>query len=227
MKLERVADRVWIYPFEEERDRPNLGYIRGDHWSLAVDAGHSRGHIEAFYKALEAEGLRLPALTALTHWHWDHTFAMYAAHGPCVGNARTDAYLRDFRARLAQEGPAFFFALHETIRREYAPDDPVVVTTPDVVFKGELRLDAGNCPIRLFQAESPHTDDATLIEAPGALFLGDAAGGVFPTWEKDPALCLKLAATVASSGAPVCVTGHGTPAPRDDVVRDLIEDAGI
>ena len=40
-KLERLTERIWFYPYEEERDRPNLGYVRGDHWSLAVDAGHS------------------------------------------------------------------------------------------------------------------------------------------------------------------------------------------
>ena len=38
-KLNRLTERIWVYPFEEERDRPNLGYIRGDRWSLAVDAG--------------------------------------------------------------------------------------------------------------------------------------------------------------------------------------------
>ena len=40
-KLYRLTERIWVYPFEVERDRPNISYIRGDHWSLAVDAGHS------------------------------------------------------------------------------------------------------------------------------------------------------------------------------------------
>ena len=57
MKLIRWTDRVWYYPFEQERDRPNLGYIRGDKWSLAVDAGHSDAHVQAFYAALEEAGL--------------------------------------------------------------------------------------------------------------------------------------------------------------------------
>lgn len=43
--LKRLSDRIWYYPMEEERDRPNLGYIRGDNWSLAVDAGHSEAAI--------------------------------------------------------------------------------------------------------------------------------------------------------------------------------------
>ena len=82
MKLERLTERVWVYPYEEERDRPNLSYIKGDRWSLAVDAGHSDDHVREFYRALEEEGLPLPELTVLTHWHWDHTFGMHAVHGP-------------------------------------------------------------------------------------------------------------------------------------------------
>ena len=61
--LYRLTERIWVYPFEEERDRPNLGYIRGDRWSLAVDAGHSAAHIAAFYAALMVNGLPLPSLT--------------------------------------------------------------------------------------------------------------------------------------------------------------------
>ena len=67
MRLNRLTERIWIYPFEKERDRPNLCYIRGDRWSMAVDAGHSDAHVADFYRALEAERLPLPSLTVLTH----------------------------------------------------------------------------------------------------------------------------------------------------------------
>ena len=76
MELIQVSDRVWYSMYEEERDRPILGYVRGDRWSLAVDAGHSDAHVKGFYEALEKEGLPLPSVTVLTHWHWDHTFGM-------------------------------------------------------------------------------------------------------------------------------------------------------
>ena len=55
MELKRLTERIWYFPYEEERDRPNLSYILGDQWSLAVDAGHSDAHVEAFYEALERE----------------------------------------------------------------------------------------------------------------------------------------------------------------------------
>ena len=52
MNLNKVTDRISFYPFEKERDRPILGYIRGDKWSLAVDAGHSEAHTKDHITAL-------------------------------------------------------------------------------------------------------------------------------------------------------------------------------
>ena len=225
MQLNRLTERIWVYPYEEERDRPNLSYIRGDRWSLAVDAGHSEEHTRAFYQALEAAGLPLPRLTVLTHWHWDHTFGMHAVHGLCLANDRTNAYLHDFRSRLEREGTAFFLAMDGSIRREYENGKPVIVTLADLVYQGAMELDAGNCPIRVFQAEAPHTDDSTLVEVPGekVLILGDSTGGVFPEWTVDPALAAKLAETVRKVKPDVCLPGHWTPLSPEDIIQDLLE----
>ena len=226
MKLNRLTERVWVYPFEEERDRPNLGYIRGDRWSLAVDAGHSDAHIAGFYRALEGAGLPLPDLTVLTHWHWDHTFAMHAVRGRTLANARTDRYLRDFAGRVRREGDDVFLSLHESIRREYAGSRPVIIVPADMVFTGETRLDLGGCNVRAFQADAPHTDDSTLVLVPGekVLFLGDATGGVFPTWERDAALARKLAGTIRALDADLCVEGHCDPMAKNAMISDLMED---
>ena len=56
------------------------------------------------------------------------------------------------------------------------------------------------------------------------LFLGDAAGGVFPTWEKDPALCKKLLDTVAAVDADICLESHWTPVTKREMLDDLWTD---
>ena len=228
MELNRLTERIWIWPYEEERDRPNLGYIKGDSWSLAVDAGHSADHVKEFYRALEGAGLPLPALTVLTHWHWDHTFGMHAVHGLTLANERTNRHLADFRGRIEREGTGFFLEMHESIRREYGDGKPVTVTMADLVFRGEVRLDTGNCPVRLFQAEAPHTDDSTLIEIPGekVLFLGDSTGGTFPEWTVDQRLADQLAQTVREISPEICMPGHWTSLPAGEVIRDLLEGIG-
>ena len=223
MKLQRLTERIWIYPFEERRDRPNLAYIRGDRWSLAVDVGHSDDHTAAFCRAIEDEGLPMPRLAALTHWHWDHTFGMHAFPGLCMASARTDAHLRAFRDRIAREGVGVFLDIDERIRAEYAGNRPVVIAPADMTFTGEARLDLGNCPVRVFEAPSPHTDDSTLVYAEGekALFLGDAACGALPDWRKDAALCRKLASIVDALDAEICLQGHWTPQSKREIVEDV------
>ena len=99
MKLIQVTDRIWYYPLDDTKDRPILGYIKGDRFCVAVDAGHSAEHVQEFYAAIEAEGLPLPALTVITHWHWDHTFGMHAVNGLTLANRRTNAHL----SRLLEE----------------------------------------------------------------------------------------------------------------------------
>ena len=223
MDLKRLTERVWYSPFEEERDRPNLGYIQGDQWSLAVDAGHSAAHVEAFYQALERENLPLPALTVLTHWHWDHSFGLHRISGLSIANRITNQHLRSFRKRLDEEGREAFLSLDESVRLEYAGGKEIRIETAGIEFENGLLLDAGNCPIRLFQAEAPHTDDSTLVHVPGesVLFLGDAACRTFPNGKKDPALVRKLADTVKSVGAEICLEGHWIPQTLRETLDDL------
>ena len=224
MELIRWTDRVWYYPFESERDRPNLGYIRGHKWSLAVDAGHSEAHVKEFYAALEKAGLPLPTLTVLTHWHWDHTFGIHAIHGLALGNAKTDGHLKAFRKEMEARGRTFFLDIDESIRREYPGDTPVIVRDMDLVYHGEMLLDLGNCPVRLFQTEAPHTDDSTLVYVPGdgALFIGDAACDEFRTGGKDMEKCRRLAAAIRETGAEYCLEGHWTPLDTDETLADLL-----
>lgn len=228
MELTKVTDRIWYYPFEKERDRPILGYVKGDDWSLAVDAGHSKYHTLEFYSALEKAGLPMPSVTVLTHWHWDHSFGMWALKGKCISNERTKDHLMEFKKWYLEHDTEDFLALDESIRREYAEcydirKNPVIVTVPDILFIDEMRLDAGNCPIRLLQTEAPHTDDSTLIvvENEKVLFLGDAAGGVFPTWEKNPALCRKLADTIERLDVDICLESHHFPQTKQEMIDNL------
>ena len=223
MELTKVTDRVWFYPFEKERDRPILGYIKGDNISIAVDAGHSDAHTKEFYSALKAAGLPLPKVTVLTHWHWDHTFGMHSVNGICISNSLTDSYLRQFKQKVDEKGIEVFLSLDECIRKEYEGNKPVIITFPDIVFTDELSIDAGNCPIRLFRSKAPHTDDSTLVfvEREKVLFLGDAAGGTFPTWDKNPELCNQLADTIDALDVDVCLESHWTPETKQEMIDDL------
>ena len=44
MELYKLSNRIYYSSYEQQRDRPSLGYIYGDNFSVAVDAGHSDNH---------------------------------------------------------------------------------------------------------------------------------------------------------------------------------------
>ena len=224
MDLKRLTEHIWYMPFEEERDRPNLGYVKGDHWSLAIDAGHSAAHVKEFYTLLERENLPLPGMTVLTHWHWDHTFGMHAVNGLTLANDRTNGYLAEWKDIIEKNGPEEFLAIHESIRREYGTDTEVIVRKADLVFTGEVMLDLGGCTVKVITTDAPHTDDSALVyvEDDKTLFLGDSTCDDFFTGIKRPDLCRKLADTIRGINPEICMEGHWVPTDPEDTLADLM-----
>jgi glyoxylase-like metal-dependent hydrolase (beta-lactamase superfamily II) len=224
MELKKLSEHIWYMPFEEDRDRPNLGYVKGKNWSLAIDAGHSAAHTKEFYALLEKENLPLPCLTVLTHWHWDHTFGMHAANGLSIANEKTNRHLAEWKNKIEKNGPEEFFSLHESIRKEYSENKEVIVKLADIIYSGELTLDLGGCTVKVIQSEAPHTDDSTLvyIENDKTLFLGDATCKDFTIGKKDPVLCKCLADTIRQLNPQTCVEGHWVPVETDDTLNDLL-----
>lgn len=185
--LQQLAERVFYLPHEEPTDRPALGYVRGDRYALAVDAGNSRRHVEKFYAALDDAGLRRPDFTALTHWHWDHTFGLHAVGGVTIACAATSEMLRRaarwkwdeaaMRERLRTGEEIEFCDTH--IRAEYLDRREICVVPAGFAFTGCLSIDLGGVRCVLSQIEAPHERDCVLVQVPeqGVLFAGDADCG--------------------------------------------------
>ncbi len=224
MGLKKLTEHIWYMPYEEERDRPNLCYIKGDKRSLAVDAGHSEAHIREFYDLISKENLPLPSLTVITHWHWDHTFAMHAVNGITLANRRTNEHLLECIKKIEEDGPEEFINMYDSIRKEYEGGREVVVVPADIVFEGDMTIDLGGCTVKLLQTKAPHTDDSTLVYVceDKTLFVGDATCAQFPNGTKDKKLANELADKIRSTGAVTCVEGHWQPVEVEDTLGDLL-----
>ncbi len=211
-KLLRAEERIWYYPCQDDKDRPQLGYIRGDSFSVAVDAGHSREHVDEFYTALRREGLPLPTLTVLTHWHWDHTFGMHAVSGMTIAGEKTNSYLKDIKHRMCsgEISTAYWRQKDPHIALEYPEGMEIAVIPADFSFCGSMTIDAGNVHISLSETVSPHTDDSVLVyvQEEKALFLGDSLCGVYPTWEIDPVKMRQYIDTLERIDFDKCFSGH-------------------
>ena len=224
MKHNKLSEHIWYMPFEEERDRPNLGYVKGEKISLAIDAGHSESHLREFYDFLIKEGLPLPSLTVITHWHWDHTFAMHSVNGITIANKTTNGHLLDCIKKLEENGPESFLNIYDSIRKEYEGGKEVIVVPADIVFEGDMTIDLGGCTVKVIQTKAPHTDDSTLVYVceDKTLFVGDATCPQFPNGAKDKDLANELADMIRTIGAVICVEGHWQPVEVGDTLADLL-----
>ena len=224
-KLQRISEHVWIFPFDSPKDRPNLGYILGDEKALAVDAGHSSSHVEDFYDAIRAEGLPLPELTVITHWHWDHTFGMHAVYGETFARPETNAKLVEIREEMkVNPGKAKeFLSSDSSIRREYAGGVPLKVVPSDKIVVDDQTVDLGGVSVKLIKTESPHTDDALLVYVPGdrVLFVGDAQLGEFPSWRMDWDKLASLADKVRGLDADMVIDGHWKPYTKEQFLAEI------
>ena len=95
MGLNKLTNRIFYLEHESEVDRPMLAYIKGDKWSLAIDAGYSASHVQDFYEAVVSEQFKKPDFTVITHWHYDHTFGMHAISGISIANDKTNEFLKE------------------------------------------------------------------------------------------------------------------------------------
>ena len=224
-RLQQIGTHTWIFPLESAKDRPNLGYVLGKETALAIDAGHSSSHVEDFYRALEAEGLPLPDLTVITHWHWDHTFGMHAVHGKTLARPETNQKLLEIQKKMA-DNPGYgkkFLRSDPCIIREYAGGVPLVVVPADEELTGDRTLDLGDVAIELHYAESPHTDDALLVYVPDdkVLFVGDAQLGEFPTWFMNPDKSAALKRQVMSYDVRTVIDGHWRSYTKAEYLEEL------
>ena len=228
MKLNRINDRIWVSSFEEDRDRPALGYIRGDKYSLTVDAGHSKEHVEDFYSLLKEAGLPLPELTVMTHWHWDHTFGMFAINGLSLAEKRTEEHLQKLMMEWDDESEGRLKAMDEHIALEYR-DQSMQVVGADLVFGDEISLDLGGIKVQCLHTESPHTDDSVLILLPEerVLFFGDCISGEYPEWIVDIERMKLLITKLEELDFDLAIGGHWEPESKRELVEKLKEENGL
>ena len=231
--LHRAAERIWLLPPEEERDRPVLGYVHGDRWSLQIDAGASPAHLALFHRALAEQGLPAPALVVLTHWHWDHSFGLAGLSCPSLAGERTQRELErvsrwgwteeEMARRLATGEEIPFCDTH--LRREYPCPAAIAVRPADLTFSGRLRLDLGGVAAELLELPDTHSGDAVAVLLPGQsfAFLGDMICGDFYGRDGgyDPARLRQMLAALEALPFTRCVTGHDLPEEKASLLAEL------
>ena len=225
MEMKRLTEHIYYYPHQPETDRPMLAYVKGEKIALVIDAGASAHHVDEFYAALDVAGLRKPNLTAITHWHWDHTFGMHRIHGLSIAGAKTSELLCREKERLSESGyEAFLKRDDECLAKEYAGGQSIVATPSAIQFEDRLVLNLGGMTAQLFETAAPHSEDTTLIYIPEekALFLGDATSEDFyNNGYMDKSKLKSLIHIIEEIDCNYCVLSHTEPLSKTELLGNL------
>ncbi len=233
--LQRVAPHCYYLPYDTHADRPCLGVVQGQRYTLRIDSGNSPAHHALMEQEMAAAQLSPSDFIALTHSHWDHTYGMVAATCPTLACRQTQvqlsrmaewAWTPEAMARRLETGEDIEFC-HRHILLEYEELSSISVRTADLVFEERMTLDLGGLHAELIHLPSSHAEDCVVVYIPEekVVYLGDSC---YEDLHHDP-VCIHekrfaaLRAALADMDFDVCVPAHQLAMTKAALLEDMEE----
>ena len=233
MILQKITDKIYYLPHDEATDRCSLGLIVGTEHCLMVDAGASKEHIQLFLDGVKELSLPLPDFAVLTHWHWDHTYGLYALDVVSFATKRTNELLKkmtswtwsdaDMRRRIAL-GEDLLFS-YEYQNTEYPDKSKITVVPATVEFEEDLTISLGDITVQLKRLENSHSPDCCVVLAKEekCIFLGDIHYEDLlpnpPLYYKDKHI--QLIQSLKEMDFSIAVSGHQMPMSDKQLYQQL------
>ncbi|MFE7060801.1 MBL fold metallo-hydrolase [Sutcliffiella sp. NPDC057660] len=183
----KINSSIYYLSNNDDKERPTLGLICGENYSLVVDAGNSVQHAQEFLKEIEALNVPPVKYLVVTHGHWDHFLGLNEFGATIIVNSRTNQVINDWQGysfdddSLQQYVDAGMMTSKcmEVIKEEMPGRESFRLKSSDIIFERSLTIDLGNKICVLEAIRSTHSDDSTIIYVPDdkVLFLGDSAYG--------------------------------------------------
>jgi glyoxylase-like metal-dependent hydrolase (beta-lactamase superfamily II) len=186
--LNRYSDTIYYLSNEDDRERPTLGLVCGERYSMVIDSGNSPQHAQDFLS--EVENLNVPPVkyVVITHAHWDHFLGMNEfVDATIIVNHQTNDIIKEWQ-RFSFDDRSLQKYMNanqmspmcmKMIQTEMPNRESFRLKSPDVIFESTLTIDLGNKVCILDRINSTHTNDSTIIYIPDekVVFLGDGAYG--------------------------------------------------
>lgn len=185
--LKKISENIYYLSNQDDRERPTLGLVCGDHYSLIIDSGNSSQHAKDFL--LEVKKLDVPPIkyVVITHAHWDHFLGMNEFNVTVIVNSQTNEILKDWKSYSYDDSSLQKYVNNnqmstmcmKIIQTDMSNRDNFKLNSPDIIFEKTLTIDLGNKVCILEMIKSTHTDDSTIIYIPDekVIFIGDSAYG--------------------------------------------------
>ncbi|MFD1032627.1 MBL fold metallo-hydrolase [Metaplanococcus flavidus] len=185
--LNKVSDSVYYLSNQDDKERPALGLVCGDKYSLIIDAGNSPQHAKDFLAEIGKLDLPPVKYAVITHAHWDHFMGMNEFGATIIVNRRTNELLQEWQTFTYDDSSLEKYVstnrmdakCMEILKEEMPDRDSFKLDSPDIIFGNTLTIDLGNKKCIIEEITSTHTDDATIVYVPDekVLFLGDSGYG--------------------------------------------------
>ena len=226
MQLKKISSHIYYSEPTRETDRPVLGYITGNKKSIMVDAGNSKAHYEEYLQLLEENKLPTPEICVITHWHWDHTFAIHALKQKSLAHTKTNQKLREMslwkwtdsemKKRL-DSGVEIPFA-DIAIREEYENIEDIKVVPATIDIEESIEFDCGEITCQCIHLPSAHSDDSIIVYIPEekVVFIGDIYGDdLYNDRNRDLKKTEELYKALEKLEFDIAIPGHSEPMSKD------------
>jgi glyoxylase-like metal-dependent hydrolase (beta-lactamase superfamily II) len=227
--LKKLTNRVYYLPHYSESDRPALGLICGDTFSVIVDSGNSPSHARDFLSLVEKMNIPPVKFVVITHWHWDHIFGMKTMDLLTISHEETKKkleYLKTLKwddasldARV-KTGEEIEFC-RDMIKREMPTRDHLELKVPDVTFNNRIEIDLGGVNCVVEHVGGVHAQDSSIIYIPDekVMFLGDCLYQDFYSgeWSYDLDELTTLLDKIKKYDAKCYVLGHQDPKTYEEM----------
>ncbi|WP_138419336.1 MBL fold metallo-hydrolase [Aquibacillus sediminis] len=227
--LEKLTNRVRYLPHYSETDRPTLGVVCGDTYSLIVDAGNSPAHARDFLHLVKQIDIAPVNFLVITHWHWDHIFGIKTMDFVTISHEDTKKQI-DYMKTLqwddasldkrVETGEEIEFC-RDMIKRELPVRDDLELKSPDVTFNDRMEIDLGGITCVIEHVGGVHAPDSSIIyiSEEKIMFLGDCIYQDFYSgeWSYDLNELRLLIDKIRKYEVNYYVTGHQTPKTHEDM----------
>lgn len=231
----KISDKIYYLPHYEETDRPTLGYIKGEKYSLMIDAGETSKDVNLYLSELDKLNLPHPDFVSITHWHFDHSYGLSFLDATAIACKNTNDKLKQVNTwkwdeksmseRVKNFEESKFS--QEKRKRDFQDLNSIKVRPADIVFDKHLTLDLGGVTCEMMYVDTSHTHDCVLYFVPEekVIFVGDAGYTNSPekgqTYEKDK--LQNFITCLESLDFEVLVNGHWSHESKESAMADYYE----
>lgn len=229
LMLKKITNKVHYMPHYSETDRPALGLICGDNYSLVVDSGNSPAHASDFLELVKSMDISPLKFVVITHWHWDHIFGIKTMDLLTISTDETKkklAYLKTLKwddasldARV-ETGEEIEFC-RDMIKLEMPTRASLELKMPDLTFENKIEIDLGGVTCVVEHVGGVHAQDSAVIYIPEekVMFLGDCIYQDFYSgeWSYDKNELIILLDKIKKYDVNCYVTGHQDPKTHEEM----------